>query len=161
MKRKPSIFHYPIVLKQTREYLAVTCPDLGVTVVEPFPKDGKLSAQFMVRVGITVGKTWAKMAGELKRIEAAKLPYPEPSFIKYATAKHSDWLSVPELAKLSGDSKNTIRRAIDRGDLEAEKSPGGHRSIPVLAAKAYLKEVHGLDWDPYTPKNEKEPLAEP
>ncbi|MEK2647543.1 helix-turn-helix domain-containing protein [Bdellovibrio sp. BCCA] len=165
MKRRPSIFSYPIVLKQTQGYLAVTCPDLQVTIVEPFPKDGKISSAFLMRIAVCVGKAWAKMNEELKRIEGSNGDYPKASFIRHATSKDSDWVSVPMLAKLSGDSENTIRRAIDRGDFYAEKSPGGHRSLPALEAKRYLKELHDYDWDPYDQAadhhiaNEKSPTS--
>ena len=48
--------------------------------------------------------------------------------------------SPKEIAKALGVSQASIKRWVDRGLIEAEKTAGGHRRISVQALKTYLDE---------------------
>lgn len=51
-------------------------------------------------------------------------------------------LSTSEFAKALGVSESSVRRLADAGDLEIQRTRGGHRRIPVEEAIRYVREQH-------------------
>ena len=49
-------------------------------------------------------------------------------------------LSTSEFAQAIGISESSVRRMADRGQVEVQRTPGGHRKIPTVAALRYVRE---------------------
>ena len=54
--------------------------------------------------------------------------------------------TTAELAAMLGCSKETVKSAVDRGDIKATKTPGGHARISDVEAKRVV-EKNGGAWD--------------
>lgn len=59
------------------------------------------------------------------------------------------FFSTSELAAMLGCSKETVKAAVDRGDINATKTPGGHARIPEAEAKRVVEQWGGA-WDTRT-----------
>ncbi len=57
-----------------------------------------------------------------------------------ATPHERDTLTTREVARLIGVSKSTVARWVDRGELAAHRTPGGHRRIPRAGLFAFCRE---------------------
>jgi len=57
----------------------------------------------------------------------------------------SDFLTSAEAAELMGVSPSTIKRWVDEGELEAERTAGGHRRIRRALLEAFRSRLAGLD----------------
>lgn len=55
-----------------------------------------------------------------------------------------DYYSPPNLAKLLGVNPSTIKRWVDKGLLEAQKTPGGHRRVSAEALSKFISSQKNL-----------------
>ena len=122
--------------------IVLSCPDLKQTQVLALPENGKIDPQFIVKVAEKIGQIWLKNHLRLKELASLELPCPLPSKIRMSLdEKREKPLTAPELAQIAGVSPDTIRRAIERGDLKCEITSGGHRKIPFPVAIQYLEKI--------------------
>jgi excisionase family DNA binding protein len=57
--------------------------------------------------------------------------------------------TTAELAAMLGCRKESVKNAVDRGDINASKTPGGHARITEAEAKRVVEE-NGGTWDTRT-----------
>ena len=50
-------------------------------------------------------------------------------------------LSPKDLAQAIGVSESSIKRWVDNGEIQATKTAGGHRRIPISEAVRFLRET--------------------
>lgn len=56
------------------------------------------------------------------------------------------YFTTADLAALLSVTKETVKAAVDRGDIKATFTPGGHARIPEAEARRYV-EARGGVWD--------------
>lgn len=142
MRKSHASLEYPVVIKQMKDMVVIACPDLKQTEVLPLPENGRIDPSFVMKVAEKIGQIWLKNHLRLKEIAASDLPCPEPSKIRMSLNERREKpLTAPQLAQIAGVSPDTIRRAIDRGELASELTSGGHRKIPFPVAMQYLEQI--------------------
>ena len=130
MKKAITCFEYPVILKKHLQYITVSVPDLGITVVEDFTEHQKVDKQFVYRLGLKIVDAWSKAEVIIAAKSKAKKPFKTPSNIKDVTKICEKPLSPQEFAKLVGVSKDTIIRSCKSGLIYASRTSGGHFKIP-------------------------------
>lgn len=142
--RLRSIQEYPLVLRAELDRLQIYSPDLGVhnlnlPSVQALTKADR--AKYYMRLGAEVLKTWKTIEETRERLTRAGQDLPEPSKAHFPTRPQNERaLSPVEIAKLKGCHKDTVRRAIDRGELRSFATPGGHRRVLESEATRWLGE---------------------
>lgn len=140
MKKTHASTEYPIVIKQVKNSVVLSCPDFKQNKIVDLPEDKKITPEFLTRVAEQIGRIWLKNHMKLVEFAGTEIPPPAPSKIKSVLEKREEKLiSPPELAELAGVSSDTIRRAIDRGEIESELTSGGHRRVTHVQAIRYLE----------------------
>ena len=140
MKKTHASTEYPIVIKQVRDGIAISCPDFKQSKLIPLPKDKKITPDFLGEISREIGKIWLENHLKLVEIAGTSLPPPQPSQVKMTLEDREEkLLSPPELARLSGVSADTIRRAIDRQEIKSELTSGGHRKVRYEEALSFLE----------------------
>ena len=75
--------------------------------------------------------------------------------IKFATMEASKLMSLPadcstrDVARVLGLAVRSVQLMVDRGELEAWKTPGGHRRIARASVERWLKQAFARparDW---------------
>jgi excisionase family DNA binding protein len=138
MAKRRSALEYPVTIRQVEGYVVFSVRDLGISLVEELPPGGKLTPEFMKRTTAAVAKAWVKSHERLKVLIENGKPLPEPSKIRVATKeiKKTKPLTAPEVAKLLGVSKDTVRR-IPKSELRYRRTKGGHRRYSIGAIQKY------------------------
>lgn len=49
-------------------------------------------------------------------------------------------ISIAEAALMLTVSQDTVRRAVDRGDLDSYRTPGGHRRVSLVDVQRMIDE---------------------
>ncbi|PWU22799.1 MAG: hypothetical protein C5B49_00080 [Bdellovibrio sp.] len=130
MKRRISVFSYPLLISQELEYIVLSVPDLHIWQVMERPGPGGLTPKYLFNLAKDIAKTWLKVQQRLKDFENANKRPPPPSIPKRLFSEtESQRLSTREAAQLLGISENTLRRLADRRIIPSRKSRGGHRSF--------------------------------
>lgn len=141
MKKTHASTEYPIVIKQIRGAITLSCPDFKQIKIVDLPKDKKVTPQFLSEIAAEIGKVWLENQAKLVETVAAGRSCPQPSSVKMTLEDRTEkLLSPPELSKLAGVSADTIRRAIDREEIPSETTSGGHRKVRWSSALKYLEE---------------------
>ncbi|MCB0414572.1 MAG: excisionase family DNA-binding protein [Bdellovibrionales bacterium] len=138
-----SIQEYPFIIKRQVDKLVIYSPDLNLSYSE-LPIIQKLSPSqkphYFQMLGIAVLKAWQK--GELKKEEMIKkhlsVPLPSEDLVP-SRPLNEPLLSPIQIAKKMGCHKDTIRRAIDRGELKCTMTPGGHRKVLQSVAEEWVR----------------------
>ena len=142
MENKLTSFDYPIVLKHVHGFLTFSVPDLGISEKFPIAKDFYQSSQIEKHKE----KIWQMLVNVLQESEKhidQKKWVPDASQIKTSLKKPEKDYSLPEFKKILSQhitvSENTLRRAIEKGQIICLKTEGGHRRIPESEIDRYLK----------------------
>ena len=84
---------------------------------------------------------WLTNQQKLRDFVKTRKLCPRPSKMKMGFEEGEEKpLTPPELARIAGVSADTIRRAIDRGDIDSIVTQKGHRKIPLPSVVDYLME---------------------
>lgn len=119
---------FPVVIRQHLDYLLFSVPDLGISIVQDLPPDGRLNAQFVHEAAKNLARIWLKSTERLAILKSNQIKTPEPSKTKTSIlAEKERGLSTREVAKSLGVSENTVRRMVEDGFIRCEKTAGGHR----------------------------------
>jgi len=142
MENKLTYFDYPIVLKHVHGFLTFSVPDLGISEKIPINQDFYKSSQIEKHKD----KIWQMLVDVLQESEkhiVQKKWVPDASQIKTSIKKAEKDYSLPEFRKILSQhitvSENTLRRAIEKGQIICLKTDGGHRRIPESEVDRYLK----------------------
>ena len=139
-KKRNSPLDYPVTIKQHLDFVVFQVPDLGVTVVEQAPTDGKLTPKYINRVAKSLAKTWLKSSERLQQFQLAEKKPPNPSRQKRPIEEKKErQYTTPEVADYLGVSENTIRRLVKRRELDCNFTPRGHRRFTEIQVQTYLK----------------------
>lgn len=112
-------------------------PELGITVSVGRTKDLTFSPSEMLSCFQRTTELLKARLKSFKRTEDHPLPL--RSLIDQMVMADTE-VTIPVAAKLLGGSPQTIRRAIDRGDLAGRKTPGGKRFVKLrTVAEARVK----------------------
>lgn len=60
MKHPRSALYYPIVIKKSLDYVTISVPDIGITLVENIPDSNKLDNNYVTCIGNKVAEAWVK-----------------------------------------------------------------------------------------------------
>jgi excisionase family DNA binding protein len=143
-KQLLSPLDYPLVIKSELGSLKIYSPDFKIAsanlaVLSLVPPAERKS--YYQSVGAEVMRAWSKIQAAQKALasEGKELPDPSDGFLPIARGSREKRLSPRDVAELMGCHVDTVRRAIDRGDLKSRLSPGGHRRVLESEARAWLK----------------------
>jgi DNA-directed RNA polymerase specialized sigma subunit len=138
MARRRSALEYPVTIRQVDTYVVFSVKDLNISLIEELPPGGRLTPQFMQRATNALAKSWVKSHERLKVLLENGKPLPEPSKIKVATKEITKTkpLTAPEVAKILGVSKDSVRR-IPKAELRFRRTKGGHRRYSIGAVQMY------------------------
>ena len=143
MKKPTSILEYPVVLRKHLNFMTISIPDLGITLVEELPKDKKLNKNYVTQIAQKIGAAWVKGQRVLMDKSQHRKYIPEASDIRSSVKKPEKDLSPAQFAKLVGVSKETIIRDCKKQLIRARRTSGGHFRIPLAQVglyQEYLKE---------------------
>ncbi len=137
MKKPSSILEYPVVLRKHLNFMTISIPDLGVTIVEELPKDKKLTNNYVTQIGRRIGNVWVKGQRLLLDRSQHKKYVPPASDIRTSLKKPEKDLSPARFAELVGVSKDTIIRDCKSQIIRARRTSGGHFRIPLIQVSLY------------------------
>jgi excisionase family DNA binding protein len=142
--RLTSIQEYPLVLRSEFESLKIYIPDFAVET-DSLPSIKRLKdsqkRKYFAMIGEQILKAWKKAEDQRGKMLQQGLPIPAPSPAHFPP----DWdaeesYSPEEIAMRMKCHKDTIRRAIDRGELKSMITPGGHRRVLKSEVKRWLSD---------------------
>ncbi|MBK7845516.1 MAG: hypothetical protein IPJ71_17865 [Bdellovibrionales bacterium] len=61
VKPRISSLHYPVVIKQHLDFIVLSVPDLGISVVENAPLQGKLNPEYVLKIATALANVWLKV----------------------------------------------------------------------------------------------------
>jgi excisionase family DNA binding protein len=142
MKHPRSALYYPVVIKRSLDYVTISVPDIGITLVENIPDSNKLDKDYVTRIGNKVAEAWVKTQEIMKKKESKRNPLPEASLVRDSLKVAERPLTPTKFAKYVGVSYRTIIRDCEKGLIRSERTSGGHYKIPhseIAIYKTYLK----------------------
>jgi excisionase family DNA binding protein len=142
MKKRPSPFHYPVVLRQHMSFLTISVPDLGISLIEELPENQILNKDYISKIGLKVAEAWLKAQKIIQDKHSVKKYLPTASMTKDSIQKAEKDLTPTQFASLVGISARTITRDCGKGLIRAKRTSGGHYKIPIAQVsiyKEYLK----------------------
>ncbi len=153
MKNLRSALYYPVVIKRSMDYITVSVPDLGITLVENIPDNNKLDKDYVTRIGKKVAEAWVKSQEIMKKKESRRNPLPDASLVRESLKVAEKPLTPTKFAKYVGVSFMTIIRDCKKGIIKSERTSGGHFKIPhseLAIYKTYLKNHTKYAREPWT-----------
>lgn len=142
MKNPRSALYYPVVIKRSLDYVTISVPDIGITLVENIPNSNKLDKNYVTKIGMKVAEAWVKTQEIMKKKESSRNPLPEASLVRESLKIAEKPLTPTKFAKFVGVSFMTIIRDCKKGIIKSERTSGGHYKIPhseIPIYKTYLK----------------------
>lgn len=142
MKKLTSPFEYPVVIRQHLNFITISVPDLGISLMEELPQNLTLTKDYVTQIGRKVAEAWLKAQKVIKDKTVAKKYLPLASMTKDALKKPEKDLTPSQFASLTGISTRTIIRDCAKGLIRAKRTSGGHYKIPlvqIVLYKEYLK----------------------
>ena len=139
MKQPRSALYYPIVIKRNLDYITISVPDVGLTLIENIPDSNKLDKDYVTRIGNKVAEAWIKTQEIMKKKEDARITIPEASLVRESLKIAEKPLTPTKFAKYVGVSFMTIIRDCKKGLIQAERTTGGHYKIPHSEIALYKK----------------------
>jgi hypothetical protein len=143
MRKPNSPFQYPVVLRQHLNFMTISVPDLGISLIEEMPEQKRLNKDYVTRIGLKVAEAWLKAQKIINEKSGAKKFLPYPSMTKESIRAPEKDLSPQKMAQLVGVSKCTVIRDCKKGIIRSRRTSGGHFKIPVAQLglyQAYLKQ---------------------
>lgn len=138
MKKRLAPLEYPVVIKQHLDFVVLSVPDLGITVVENTPRDGKLTPKYILKIATALAKVWLKTQTSLTHHRSAGKTPPKASKQKMAVdGKFNQSMTSSEIAKRLGVTRMTVHRLAKSGILKSTQTKGGHRRFSELDLKEY------------------------
>jgi hypothetical protein len=140
--KTPSCYDYPLVIKKHLNYITISIPDLGITMVENLPKFNRYDNTTVMKLGIMLIETWVKAQKLIDGKAQGNIQIKKPSNIKGSIDLATSELSPTKFAKFVGVSKDTIIRDCAKGLVQAKRTTGGHYKIAsseIAIYKEYLK----------------------
>ena len=129
---------YPVIIKQHLDFVVLSVPDLGITVVENLPPKNKLTPQYITQIATSLAKVWLKAQKKLSQHQSSQIPPPKPSQKITSQNKGSQKLMTStEAAKILGISRMSIHRLVKSGTIKCIETKGGHRRFSELHLKEY------------------------
>ncbi len=140
MKLRLSPLHYPVVIKQHLDFIVLSVPDLGISVVENAPLQGKLNPEYVLKIATALANVWLKVQKRLLEHKSAGKSAPSPSKQKMSVdARRLQYMTASEVAKRLGVSRMTVHRLVKKGLLTCTRTRGRHSRFSELNLKAYEK----------------------
>jgi excisionase family DNA binding protein len=143
-KKLLSPLDYPLVIKAELGSLKIYSPDFKIATaaladLSLVPLAERKS--YYQSVGAEVMRAWSKIQAAQKAMasQGKELPDPSDGFLPIAKGSREERLSPRDVAELMGCHVDTVRRAIDRGELKSRLTPGGHRRVLESDAREWLK----------------------
>lgn len=137
MKAIKSALQYPVVLRQHLNFLTISVPDLGISLIEELPLQQSLNKDYVTRIGAKVAECWLKAQKIMQDKTLGKKYLPAPSITKEALKAAEKDLSPRAFAQLTGVSTRTITRDCAKGLIRAKRTSGGHYKIPLVQINLY------------------------
>ncbi|NQZ78434.1 MAG: helix-turn-helix domain-containing protein [Ekhidna sp.] len=134
---------YPFVIKKELDRVVIYSPDLEVAFGElPIPSQIKPEDRkdYYQKLGLAVLKAWQKGEAVKSQMisDGDELPEPSKAYLPTRLSKQQ-FLSPVAIASMAGCHKDTVRRAIDRGEISSSLSPGGHRRVLEADALKWIE----------------------
>lgn len=140
MKPRLSSLHYPVVIKQHLDFIVLSVPDLGISVVENAPTQGKLNPEYVLRIATALANVWLKAQKRLLEHQSAGKRAPSPSKQKMSVdGGRIQYMTASEVAERLGVSRMTVHRLVEKGLLTCTRTRGRHSRFSELNLKAYQK----------------------
>lgn len=142
MKQPRSALYYPIVIKRNLDYITISVPDIGLTLIENIPDSNYLDKDYVTKIGTKVAEAWIKTQEIMKKKEGARISIPKASLVRESLKIAEKPLTPTKFAKYVGVSFMTIIRDCKKGIIKAERTSGGHYKIPhseIAIYRIYLK----------------------
>ena len=147
MKPPYSALKYPLIIKQHLDFVVLSVPDLGITVVENLPPDHKLTPKYLNQLALSLAKTWLKAQKKLLSHYSVGLNPPKPSKHSSTTKKGTERLMTStEVAVRLGITRMSVNRLVKRKLLQCTKTNGGHQRFTELQLKQYEKLLKKTDY---------------
>lgn len=137
MKRPASVLEYPVVLRKHLNFMTISIPDLGVTLIEELPPSKKLNRDYVTRIAMKITEAWLKAQKIIKDKSEHRKYLPTASDIRTSIKKPEKDLTPARFAELVGVSKETIIRDCAKKLIRAKRTSGGHYRIPIAQVGLY------------------------
>jgi hypothetical protein len=137
MKKSTSPFQYPVVIRQHLNFITISVPDLGISLIEEQPESNVLNKDYINRIGLKVAEAWLKTQKIIKDKETAKKYLPAASMTKASLQKSEKDLTPKKFSAIVGISTRTITRDCAKGIIRAKRTSGGHYKIPMAQVGLY------------------------
>lgn len=138
-QERPGNFHpasYPVVIRLVQGYLTASIPDFEIHLAER----AELIDEAVI--GRLILTAWKRCDQKLKGgspLEQGRTPSSTEKILPTSVLDRP--LSIREASREAGLSEATLRRACDRSELQADKTPGGHRRIRTSLLQAWIKNL--------------------
>jgi hypothetical protein len=137
MKKPVSPYQYPVVLRQHLNFITISVPDLGISLIEELPEKNVLTKDYVTRIGLKVAEAWLKSQKIMRDKETARKYLPAASMTRESIQKPEKDLTPRKFASLVGISTRTITRDCTKGIIRAKRTSGGHYKIPIAQVGLY------------------------
>lgn len=137
MKKPNSVLDYPLVLRKHLNYMTISIPDLGITLVEELPADKKLTKDYVTQISKRMAEAWIKAQRIIVDKSQHRKHLPAASDIRGSVKKKEKDLSPSDFSELVGVSKRTIIRDCEKKLIRARRTSGGHYRIPLTQVSLY------------------------
>ncbi len=135
--KNTSPFDYPIVIRKHLNFITISVPDLGISLIEEIPSNNLLNKNYVTKIGVRVAEAWLKAQKIIKDKTDARIYLPKASQTKASVQQATQNLSPTQFAKFVGISPRTITRDCAKGIIRASRTTGGHYKIPVAQLALY------------------------
>lgn len=137
-RKPPSVFDYTITLTRKHRYLVIGCQEFEFQLAAECLDLGSLSPDV---IGKAVMHVLERVRAKLHEHEVNQTspPLPQQRHLR-ALQRAPERISAARAARMLGISKSTLRRIAHRGELPAERTPGGHFRFTLEDLSNYLGE---------------------
>lgn len=129
--------NYPVLIRVVQGYLVASVPDFDFHLSERVEQISEKG------IGNLVVQLWKKCDLRLRELSQRQDPLPEASSQKtlFPSPHQATSWKIQEVSRVTGLSQATIRRAVERGDLNCALTPRGHRRFQEAEVRAWLKKI--------------------
>lgn len=137
MKEPRSVLDYPVVLRKHLNFMTISIPDLGITLVTELPADRKLNKDYVTKISGKIAEAWVKAQRVMVDKSQHRKYLPPASDIRNSVKKPEKALSPARFAAMVGVSKETIIRDCKKRLIKCRRTSGGHFRIPLVQVSLY------------------------